>query len=116
VFSYGMVKFVKCIAPVDASQHAKRFVTMKSTFVSNNQSPTIVEPRETPLDAPPLGVTCRRETRRLTALPAMFVFSGRNTRLDSARYQLTPEGVKAFIGNQLGHSGSRSSTLVLFNR
>jgi hypothetical protein len=71
-------------AQQNASQHAKCFITMQTSFVSDNQSSAVVEPCETPLDAPSLGVTCRRETRRLTALPAMFVLSGRNTSFDSA--------------------------------
>lgn len=84
---------------------------MKSTFVSDNQSPTIVEPCKTPFDAPPLGVTCRRKTRRLTTLSAPLVFACRNARFDSAPCQLAPEGgtIETFIGDQFGHSGSGSS-------
>ncbi len=71
-------------------------------------------PSETPLDAPPLGITCRRETRRLTTLPAMFVFSGRNTSFDSAFRQLASESgtIKTFIGNQFYHSGSGTPALL----
>lgn len=90
---------------------------MKSTFVSDNQATTIVEPRKAPLNAPSLGITCRRETRRLTTLPAMFVFARRNTSFDSALRQLAPEGgtVKTFVGDQLLHSGSGTpSPLFLY--
>lgn len=87
---------------------------MKSSFVSDNQSAAIVEPRKTSLDAPPLGVTDCRKTRRLTALSAPFVLARWNTGFDSAPRQLTPEGstVKTFVGNKLGHSGSGSSALL----
>ncbi len=90
---------------------------MKSTLISNNQSTTIVEPGKAPFDAPPLGVTCRRKTRRLSALSAPFVFARRNARFDAACRQLAPEGgtVKTFIGNQLRHSGSGSSALLFLD-
>ncbi len=88
---------------------------MKTSFVSDNQSPTVIEPGETPLDAPPLSVTRRRKARRLSTFSAPLVFSGRNAGFDAARCQLTPEGstVKGFIGDQLSHSGSGSSAPLL---
>lgn len=90
---------------------------MKSTFISDNQAATVVKPGETSFDALPLGVTCRRKTRRLSALSAPFVFALRDAHLDSARRQLAPEGgaVKSFVGDQLLHSGSGSSSFLFFD-
>ena len=84
---------------------------MQTTFVSNNQATTIVEPREASLDAPPLGIACRGKARRLSAFSAPLVFSSRNTSFDSAFGQLTPQSgtVETFVGNQFGHSSSGSS-------
>ena len=95
----------------NASQHAKRFITMKSTLVSDYQSSTIVEPRKAPLNAPPLGIARSGKARRLTTFSTVFIFSGRNTSFDSAPRQLAPEGstVKTFVGDQFRHSGSGSS-------
>ncbi len=90
---------------------------MKSTLVSDHQSPTIVEPGKAPFDAPPLGVTCCRKAWRLTTFSAALVFALRNARLDPTPCQLTPEGgtVKTFIGNKLGHPGSGSSAPSFLN-
>ena len=90
---------------------------MKSTLVSDHQTATIVEPGEAPFDAPPLGVTRRRKTRRLSTFSAPLVFSSRNTSFDSARRQLTPQSgtIETFIGNQLGHSGSSAPALLFLD-
>ncbi len=90
---------------------------MQTTLISDNQSPTIVEPSKTSLDAPSLGVTGCRKARRLSAFSAPRVFSSRNTTLDSARRQLAPESgtVETFVGNKLGHSGSGSSAPLFLN-
>lgn len=90
---------------------------MKSTLVSDNQTAAIVEPGETSFDAPPLGITRRTKARRLSAFSAPLVFSSWNTGFDSARRQLPPEDgtVETFIGNKLGHSGSRSSASLFLN-
>ena len=87
---------------------------MKSTLVSDNQSPIIIEPGKAPLNAPPLTVACRRKARRLTAFSSAFVFARRNTSFNSAFRQLAPESstVKTFVGDQFDHSGSGSSTLL----
>ncbi len=90
---------------------------MKTSFVSDNQTATIVQPGETPLNAPSLGVTGCRKARRLSTFSAPLIFSGRNARFDSAPRQLAPKGgtVETFVGNQLGHSGSGASAPLLFN-
>lgn len=90
---------------------------MKTALIPDNQATTIVEPRETPFDAPPLGVTCRRKTRRLSAFSAPFVFALRNAGFDAARRQLAPEGgtVKTFVGDQLLHSGSGTPAPLFLN-
>lgn len=90
---------------------------MKTTLVSDNQSAAIVEPREASLDAPPLGITGFGKARRLPAFSTMFIFSGRNTSFDAAPRQLAPESgaVETLIGNQLRHSGSGASALLLLD-
>ncbi len=87
---------------------------MQTSFVSNNQSATIVEPGKTSFDAPSLGIARCRKARRLTAFSTSLVFSGRNARFDAAFRQLAPESgtVKAFIGDQFLHSGSGASALL----
>ena len=81
---------------------------MKSMFISDNQSPTIVEPGKASLDAAALGVTCCRKARRVTSFSSSFKFTWRNARFDSAPGQLTPENgtVKYFVGDKFCHSAS----------
>ena len=90
---------------------------MQSTLISDNQATTVVEPGKASFDAPPFSITCCRKARRLTALSAMFIFSGWNAGFDAAPRQLAPEGgaVKAFIGNKLRHSGSGTPALLFLD-
>lgn len=92
-------------------------MTMETSFVSDYQSPTIVEPRKASFDAPPLGVTGCRKARRLTAFSAPFVSARRNTRFDSAIRQLTPESgtVETKSFDQLSHSGLGASALLFLD-
>ena len=90
---------------------------MKTTLIPDNQSPTIVEPGETPLDAPPFSIARCGKPRRLSTFSAPLVFAGRNAGFDAASRQLAPESsaVKSFIGDQFGHSGSRSPAFLFLD-